>query len=485
MKNCNLNLNYTYIDLPITLYSKVVPDLVSSPELIIFNHDLSNELNLDFLSWTNKEMANLFSGKILPKNSTPFSQAYAGHQFGYFSILGDGRAIIIGEHKNLKKKKFDIQFKGSGKTPYSRNGDGKATLSSMLREYLISEAMHNLGIKTTRSLAVVSTGDLLFRHKEIKGGILTRVASSHLRIGTFQYAAIQKNSKDILRKLSIYTIKRHYPELVNLKNPVLGLIHAVMQSQIELIIDWIRVGFIHGVMNTDNVAVSGETIDYGPCAFINEYDPSKSFSSIDHNGRYSFGNQPTILKWNMARFIESLLKIIDDDETKSIKYSREILDQFDNIYRKKWLEMMKSKLGILGHEENDMNLIFELLAWMKKYNSDYTNTFCYLMNKKVFNSKIFINTEFLKWKKKWEIRLCKNSKPFKYALKIMKKNNPLIIPRNHIVERVLKEFEEKNVINSFIEFNKILKSPYQENSNLLKYQNTLGTNEGYQTYCGT
>ena len=285
-------------------------------------------------------------GNILPEQSTPFSQAYAGHQFGHFTMLGDGRAHILGEHVTDSGKRFDIQFKGSGRTPYSRRGDGKAVLGPMLREYIISEAMYYLGIPTTRSLAVVTTGESVRRETVLPGAILTRVASSHIRIGTFEFAASYEDKK-IIRSLLDYSIKRHFPEIINTENNALALIEAVMEKQIDLIVHWMRVGFIHGVMNTDNMVLSGETIDYGPCAFMDEYDLNTVFSSIDHGGRYAYGNQPKMAQWNLARLAETLLPLIDKDLDRSIKLAEEVIYKFSDLYQNKWQKMMQSKFCLL------------------------------------------------------------------------------------------------------------------------------------------
>ena len=300
------------------MLTKLAPTPVKTPELVALNHSLSKDLGLDFSNINDKNLASIFSGNLLPEGSDTIAQAYAGHQFGHFTLLGDGRAIVIGEHLSKNNKRFDIQFKGSGKTPYSRNGDGRAALGPMLREYIISEAMHALGIPTTRSLAVVKTGEKVIRETPLDGAILTRVAESHIRVGTFQYAVIAEDKKD-LKILFDYTIDRHYPHIKDSKNPAVDLLKIVIEKQTKLVVDWMRVGFIHGVMNTDNMTISGETIDYGPCAFMNFYNPNTVFSSIDYQGRYSYGNQPTIMHWNISRFAETLIPFFDSDEKKSIK----------------------------------------------------------------------------------------------------------------------------------------------------------------------
>ena len=326
----------TYSKLPDSFKENISPVPVKKPELIILNKDLAKELNLNFSNLDNKKISGLFSGNSLPQGSESIAQAYAGHQFGHFTMLGDGRAVLIGEHLSKKNDRYDIQLKGSGKTAFSRNGDGRAALGPMLREYIISEAMHYLGIPTTRSLAVVKTGEEVIRETHLNGAILTRVALSHIRVGTFQYIAAREK-KDELETLLDYVIKRHYPYIENSKNKAIDLLKVVLEKQIDLIINWMRVGFIHGVMNTDNMSISGETIDYGPCAFMDVYDPKTVFSSIDKTGRYAYCNQPVIAKWNLSRFAESLIPLIDKDQNKAIKLATEIINSFEKNMRKNGL----------------------------------------------------------------------------------------------------------------------------------------------------
>ena len=303
----------TYSKLPESFISKTSPILVKSPELTILNDNLAKELSLDFSSISKENLSKLFSGNLLPEGSNAISQAYAGHQFGHFTMLGDGRAVLMGEHISKNNERFDIQFKGSGKTPFSRNGDGRAALGPMLREYIISEAMHALNIPTTRSLAVVKTGEEVIREDALQGAILTRVASSHIRVGTFQYITARQN-EDELKILVNYTIDRHYPKIKDSKNQALDLLKVLIEKQIDLVINWMRVGFVHGVMNTDNMTISGETIDYGPCAFMDTYDPQTVFSSIDQLGRYAYFNQPSVTKWNLARLAECLIPLINENK---------------------------------------------------------------------------------------------------------------------------------------------------------------------------
>ena len=472
----------TYSKLSKTFREEIKPVPVHDPKLIILNKKLAEDLNLNFSKIDNKNLAKLFSGNNLPEDTKTIAQAYAGHQFGHFTMLGDGRAVLLGEHLVNKNERFDIQFKGSGRTSFSRSGDGRAVLGPMLREYIISEAMHSLNIPTTRSLAVVSTGEKVMRENLLPGAILTRVASSHIRVGTFQYIAAKQNL-DELNILIDYTINRHYSEIKSSKNKALDLLNLVMQKQCSLVVDWMRVGFIHGVMNTDNMAISGETIDYGPCAFMDIYDPKTVFSSIDKFGRYSFSNQPPITKWNLARFAECLIPLIHKDENEAIKIASEIIDNFQNIYEEKWLNMMRDKLGLFGKDQNDQKLINDLLRWMEINKADYTNTFCNLMNVNIKDKKVYEDQKFINWVKIWEKRVLMNNNFKEKSLDLMRNTNPTVIPRNHKVEEALNAANEDNieVINKLLN---VLSKPYSNQKNIENYQ-SLSTDKEYQTFCGT
>ncbi len=474
----------TYLKLPEILLSKINPTPVKHPKLVIFNHNLSKNLNLDFSSINEDDIALLFSGNKLPKGSETIAQAYAGHQFGHFAILGDGRALIVGEHLDKLNNRYDLQLKGSGKTPYSRNADGRAAVGPMVREYLISEAMNLLNISTTRSLAVVKTGEKVIREEILDGAILTRVASSHIRVGTFQFASLSRKKND-LKLLLEYTINRHYPNLKNRQNPALELLKSVQEKQINLICNWMRVGFVHGVMNTDNMSIAGETIDYGPCAFMNAFNPNTVFSSIDRQGRYAYFNQPNIARWNLERFAESLLSLVDEDTSKAVEFVKEVLVKYEEIYKMRWIEMMKNKLGIQGIQNEDEKLILELLTWMHNNKADYTNTFCFLMNELNYGSEIYKKSEFQLWKKKWEIRRkFKNTE--EKSQKIMKDSNPLVIPRNHLVEEALKDVIENNNSNKIHQLLNVIENPREHFSLLEKYQSVPNLdNERYVTFCGT
>ena len=472
----------TYLKLSKTFREEIKPTPVHDPNLVILNEELAKDLNLDFSKIDNKDLAKLFSGNVLPNDTNTIAQAYAGHQFGHFTMLGDGRAVLLGEHLVNNTKRFDIQFKGSGRTSFSRSGDGRAVLGPMLREYIISEAIHALNIPTTRSLAVVSTGEKVVRENLLPGAILTRVASSHIRVGTFQYIAAKQNIDD-LTTLVDYTIERHYPEIQSSKNKALDLLNLVMEKQCQLVINWMRVGFIHGVMNTDNMTLSGETIDYGPCAFMDHYDPKTVFSSIDKFGRYSFSNQPPITKWNLARLAECLIPLIDKNEDQAIKIASEIIDNFQNIYETKWLNMMRDKLGLFGEDKDDLELINNLLNWMQSNQADYTNTFCYLMNISSIQDQIYKDKDFIDWSKNWEKRILINGGSKENSLELMKKNNPIVIPRNHKVEEALEAANDNN-LKPMYNLLSILKKPYTKQINIEKFQ-TPSNNQNYQTFCGT
>lgn len=484
MKSYGFNFDTSYSNLPTELWSFALPDEVHRPECVITNKPLAHAMGLNLDTLSSKKMAALFSGAFIPQGTAPLAQAYAGHQFGHFTLLGDGRAHLLGEHLTPEGKRLDIQFKGSGRTPYSRSGDGKAVLGPMLREYLISEAMHHLGIPTTRSLAVVTTGETVLRQSTMPGAILTRVASSHIRIGTFEYAAIQKDSC-VLSALLDYTIKRHYPDLLASTNRALALLEKVMEQQISLVVHWMRVGFIHGVMNTDNMALSGETIDYGPCAFMNHFDPQAVFSSIDAHGRYAFSQQPKIMHWNLARFAEALLPLIDKDSNQALVLAQTCLQTFPERYQTHWLGMMRNKLGLLGKHEGDQLLVDDLLHWIQEKKLDYTNTFLALTAGDTLVSQYNQDDVFQKWQLRWQKRRGHNP-PGKDTVskRLMRDNNPRVIPRNHHVEQVLDNASQGD-FQPFRDFLHVLQRPYDHQEDLNLYQDVPKRGGRYQTFCGT
>ncbi|MCF6303501.1 MAG: YdiU family protein, partial [Devosiaceae bacterium] len=345
-----------------------------SPQIVLFNRSLANHLKLDSNALNSPAGANILCGNTIPEGASPLSQVYAGHQFGSFSArLGDGRAMLLGEIVDTNGQRCDLQLKGSGKTEYSRGGDGKAALGPVLREYIMGEAMHGLGIATTRALAAVTTGEIIHREGAKPGAVLSRVASSHLRVGTFQYFAA-RGEQEKVRQLADYAISRHYGELAGEKDKYFGLLRAVINTQLMLVAKWVHVGFVHGVMNTDNMSISGETIDYGPCAFIDTYDPGAVFSSIDHTGRYGFGNQPVMAQWNLARFAEALLGIIEPDiPEKAVAQASVLINQIPEQYTYLWLSGMRDKIGLVSQKETDLDLVTPMLNLVEKSRVDYTH----------------------------------------------------------------------------------------------------------------
>ena len=484
MKNTiNWNFDNSYSRLSNTFKENIKPIGVKNPELVLINLDLAQELNLNFTKIDKHELSALFTGNILPEGSNTIAQAYAGHQFGHFTMLGDGRAVLIGEHLTKSNKRYDVQYKGSGKTAFSRNGDGRAALGPMLREYIISEAMHNLNIPSTRSLAVAKTGEKIIRDNPLQGAILTRIASSHIRVGTFQYVAA-RDKRDELEIFLNYVVERHYPELVDSKKKALDLLNVLINKQIDLVVNWMRVGFVHGVMNTDNMTISGETIDYGPCAFMDTYDPKTVFSSIDKMGRYAYCNQPSITKWNLSRFAECLIPLINRDQDQAIQSATKLINTFEKKYEERWMSMMRKKLGLQGTDDKDKFLIVDLLTWMHQNKVDYTNTFCYLMDLKEYDDDIYKDNDFQNWKKNWRERLRLNdNNPEKY-ISLMRTVNPLVIPRNNKVEKAL-EFAEKGDYSFLKKIISILKEPYKLSQDKLDYQNPGPQQKNYQTFCGT
>ncbi|OZM56930.1 hypothetical protein CIB95_09170 [Lottiidibacillus patelloidae] len=475
----------SYARLPQSFFSKISVNPVASPSLVILNKTLATSLGLNVDYLQSKEAVEVLAGNKVPQGGAALAQAYAGHQFGHINMLGDGRALLLGEQVTPAGNRVDIQLKGSGRTPYSRGGDGRATLGPMLREYIISEAMHGLGIPTTRSLAVVTTGEEVIREKVLPGAILTRVAASHIRVGTFQYArGIGKIEE--LKILAEYTIKRHYPTIEDEENPYLSLLQEVIKRQAQLIAKWQLVGFIHGVMNTDNMTISGETIDYGPCAFMDTYDPATVFSSIDREGRYSYKNQPYIGGWNLARFAETLLPLLHEDEDEAIKLAQEAISNFTTLYHMNWQKGMREKLGLFNEEIEDEALIDQLLGMMEKYHADYTNTFVALTLDKVKGTDMFASEAFISWNKRWQERLERQEETIEDAKELMKKSNPVVIPRNHKVEEALEAAVENRDYSVIENLLKVLVNPYEYTLEREDYCKPADPSAGnYQTYCGT
>lgn len=479
------NLDNSYARLPKTFFTSHNPTAVRSPKLIILNYPLATSLGLDVQAMQSKDGVAVFAGNRIPEGALPLAQAYAGHQFGNFTLLGDGRALLLGEQITPLGGRVDIQLKGSGKTPYSRRGDGRAALGPMLREYIISEAMHGLGIATTRSLAVVTTGESVIREIDQPGAILTRVAASHLRVGTFQYVSEWGNDQD-LRVLADYTLQRHFPNVDATPNHYLFLLQEVIKRQAALIAKWQLVGFIHGVMNTDNMALSGETIDYGPCAFMDAYDPATVFSSIDIQGRYAYGNQPNIGGWNLARFAETLLPLLHVNQAQAIKLAQDAIADFTELYRCNWLAGMRGKLGIFNEEIQDESLIEGLLSMMQKYRGDYTNTFRALTFDTPQDTVLFGITEFTQWYELWQARLGRQQESKASSQQLMKSCNPGLIPRNHRVEAALEAAVKEGDYSVMERLLAVISSPYAHSPEQADYSTvpTLATHP-YRTFCGT
>ncbi|KAB3539024.1 YdiU family protein [Alkaliphilus pronyensis] len=485
-KAINWNFENSYVQLPSIFYSTLRPTPVPSPKLVILNHKLATELGLDVQNLQNKEGIEMLAGNQVPNGAIPLAQAYAGHQFGHFTMLGDGRAILLGEQITPLGERFDIQLKGSGPTPYSRGGDGRATLGPMLREYIISEAMEGLGIPTTRSLAVVSTGEIITREAHLPGGILTRVASSHIRVGTFQYISNWGTNEE-LKALADYTINRHFSDLKEVENPYLMLLKEVIKGQVQLISKWQLVGFIHGVMNTDNMAISGETIDYGPCAFMDTYDPKTVFSSIDVRGRYAYINQPPIAEWNLSRFAEALLPLLHKDHDMAVELAKEGISSFNELYKYHWIKGMRAKLGIFNEELEDISLVEELLSIMEKYKADYTDTFRRLtINEIQGDLELFNSREFTEWYKRWQTRLERQPQHRESKYQLMSNSNPAVIPRNHKVEEALEAAVMKGDFSVMDRLLKLVTKPYDYTCQQLEYITPpKPTDIPYKTYCGT
>ena len=453
----------TYAQLPDALFSPAAAVRVRSPSVSILNHRLAADLGLV----SSPADASVFAGQDVPDGARPIAQAYAGHQFGHFTMLGDGRAILLGEHRAPDGRLLDVQLKGAGRTRFSRGGDGLAALGPMLREYVISEAMAGLGIPTTRSLAVVLTGDPVYRMLPQKGAILTRVAASHIRVGTFEYAAAIREP-DTLRALADYAIARHYPEIADGPQKYLDFLRAVSDRQAALVAQWQLVGFIHGVMNTDNMAVNGESIDYGPCAFMNAYDPDTVFSSIDRDGRYAYGNQPRIAQWNLARFAESLLALLAPDPEEAVKAATEVLEAFPAAFERYWLSGMRRKLGLRTEEDGDEESARSLLEWMRTTRADFTNTFRDLSEGKEAGEA--------EWRAKW-LRRAPD-----FAL--MRSANPAVIPRNHRVEEALAaaERDDLSVMHRLLD---ALSDPFEGRPGQDEYRVPPTDDGTYRTFCGT
>ncbi len=464
---------------------------VPSPHLLLLNHSLAEQLGLDAAILDSDQGAAIFSGNTLPDGAQPLAQAYAGHQFGHLSPqLGDGRALLLGEILAPDGQRRDLQLKGSGRTPFSRGGDGKAAIGPVLREYLMGEAMAALGIPTTRALAAVSTGEILHRDSPMPGAILTRVAASHIRVGTFQFFAV-RNDLEKIRQLADYTIVRHYPHLKTAANPYLALFAEVCDKQAALIARWMLVGFIHGVMNTDNMSIAGETIDYGPCAFMDQYDPATVFSSIDSQGRYAYGNQPLIGQWNLTRFAETLVELVDPDSEAAISLLTMEINRYPRTYEKFWLEGMRAKLGLHLAEEQDLQLAQNFLKMLEGQSVDYTRAFrslsaVVLGNPAALRSQLDDPAAADPWLQNWQARMVREATPPTERAVQMDQVNPLYIPRNHKVEEALAQASENRDLRLFQKLLGVLAAPFSAREGLESYAQPAPESFGaYKTFCGT
>lgn len=479
------NLEYSYAGLPGKFFSQLNPAPVKSPEPVIINQSLAGNLGLDPQALGDDEGIAILAGNRVPEGALPLAQAYAGHQYGYFTMLGDGRAILIGEQITPGGDRYDVQLKGSGRTPYSRRGDGRAALGPMLREYIISEAMHALGIPTTRSLAVVATGEDVIRETLQPGAVLTRVAASHIRVGTFEYA-FHYGTGDDLRAIADYTIQRHFPFVDAGDNKYLALLKEVIKGQAELIAKWMLVGFVHGVMNTDNMAISGETIDYGPCAFMDTYDPATVFSSIDTYGRYAYGNQPYIAQWNLARFAETLVPLLHETQEQAVKIAEEAVKEFSYLYHSSWLKGMRAKLGMFNEEAQDEAMIESLLDMMHKFGADYSNTFRALTLDDMNTLSLFKEQEFTHWHKLWKERLGRQEETEQASRELMRNSNPGVIPRNHRVEEALEAAVNHGDYDVMKRLLGVLANPYGYTDEQAVYAELPPPSAcRYRTFCGT
>lgn len=500
----SIPFNNSYAHLPSHFFAKVLPTPVKKPELILFNHSLATELGIEFKSDSQAELeaelAQVFSGNSIPQGAEPLAMAYSGHQFGHLNPqLGDGRAILLGEvliqkqQQPNQQQRFDIQLKGSGRTPFSRGGDGRSPIGPVVREYLVCEAMHALGVPTTRALAAVSSGEPVYRQGAEPGAVFTRVAKSHIRVGTFQFFSL-RSDKEAVKTLADHVLARHYPEIdTNSANCYLDLLTAICRKQAELISLWMNIGFVHGVMNTDNMLVSGEGIDYGPCAFLENYNPATVFSSIDRQGRYAYGNQAAMAQWNLSRLAECLLFLIDEDEKQAIAKASEVLDDFAEYYLELQQQQNSRKLGF--SQLADKELIKDIQQWLISNQVDYTLFWRSLsehtdsVNADALLAEFAVNDEVARkelntWFKCWHKAL-KESQSDKTAKQIMLQNNPAIIPRNHRIAEAI-EAAENNNFQPFYRLTKALAQPYIETEEFADLMQPAKTSERVnKTFCGT
>jgi uncharacterized protein YdiU (UPF0061 family) len=470
------NFDNSYARLPGALFARAEPARVARPRSVLLNHALAADLGLNLRAVPPETAAAVFAGQVLPPGADPIAQAYAGHQYGGFTVLGDGRAILLGEQVAPGGARYDVQLKGPGPTAYSRRGDGRAALGPMLREYVVSEAMHALGIPTTRSLAVVTTGEAVYRDRPMRGAVLTRIAASHIRVGTFQLLAARRDLPN-LRALADYTIERHYPHLAGEAQPYLALFRAVSERQAALVARWLCVGFVHGVLNTDNVSVCGETIDYGPCAFVDAYDPAAVFSSIDDGGRYAYANQPGITQWNLARFAEALLPLIDAEADRAVELASAELNRFPELFERAWATGMRAKLGLRTEHEGDPELAREFLDALHANGADFTTSFRALTDGT-------LPAPLRGWEQKWEARVSAEGEAPTAARERSRAANPVYTPRNHRVEEALAaaDRDDPSVLERLLA---ALTRPFEPRAEFDDLREPPPPGTCYRTFCGT
>lgn len=477
---------HSYRQLPDSCFQDCLPTPVSAPRYLAFNTSLATALGLPEIYHGTAEALALFSGNQIAEWMAPLAQAYAGHQFGrYVPRLGDGRAILLAEICDPKGKYWDLQLKGAGRTPYSRSGDGRSPIGPVIREYLISEAMHALGVPTTRALAAVSTGEIVYRDEPLPGAILTRVASSHIRIGTLQYAASQPDPT-VVKTLADYVIARHYPTLASHANPYLALLSAVIAKQAALVAQWMSLGFIHGVMNTDNMLLSGETIDYGPCAFMEAYNPTQVFSYIDQQGRYAYQNQPAIAQWNLARLAEALLALIHPEQETAIELAVAELEKFTELYQQHWLQRFAAKLGIAQPTSDDKSLIDDFLHLLAQHQADFTCSFRDLTKDgQPYLQQYIAQSALSPWLQRWQQRLAAQASSTD-SLTLMQQVNPALIPRNHLIQQVIEQVSQSGDLSLLQQLHRLWQQPFRETTENQPFQQPATAQQQVtQTFCGT
>ena len=483
----------SYAALPEHFFARVGPARVRAPRLIVFNRPLAAELGIDVRGQSEETLAAIFAGNYVPAGASPIAMAYAGHQFGHFvPQLGDGRAILLGEVGGGASPRRDVQLKGSGRTPFSRNGDGRAALGPVLREYLVSEAMHALGVPGTRALAAVTTGEEIRREGMVPGAVFTRIAASHVRVGTFQYFAAREDAAAV-RRLADYVIERHDPAARAAENPYRALLEAVVDRQAALVARWMHVGFIHGVMNTDNMAVSGETIDFGPCAFMDSYDPATVFSSIDAKGRYAYANQPHAAQWNLARLAETLLPLLDTEPAPAVEYATTLLTAFPARFADYWLAGMRAKLGLIANDSADAQLVQEFLDLLHHNQADYTLAFRGLCAAALspagdtgLRARFADPAAYDEWASRWRQRLAADGVAAGARAAAMRLVNPAVIPRNHRIEQVITAAVGQSDFGPFYELLDVLSRPYADSGSLTRFADApLAAERVTETFCGT